>query len=253
MKDAKLRFTNVVANYVKYRPAYPQQVLDFLNEKCNLNARACIADVGSGTGLLSKLFLSAGMTVYGVEPNDAMRLAGEDYLRAFPNFHSIKGSAEETHLKSQTIDLVAVGTAFHWFDPQKTKLEFIRILKKNGWVALIWNVRAVKDSPFMQKYETLINTFNKDFQISNAKKFNHTIHESFFSPYPMHEASFPNQQFFDWDGLQGRLLSTSYSLQEGDKHFSEMMQTLKRIFDQYQKNGKIVFLYETKIYYGRLR
>lgn len=92
-------FTKTVQNYLKYRPSYPKEIVDLLVNECGLNKKSVIADIGSGTGFLAKLFLDAGNTVYGVEPNQAMREAGEAYLAHYPHFHSISGTAETTHLE----------------------------------------------------------------------------------------------------------------------------------------------------------
>ncbi len=113
--DAKQRFSNRVADYVRYRPGYPAEILPLLKTWTNLRAEHTVADIGSGTGLLSKLFLDFGNRVLGVEPNAEMRAAGEEFLGSYPNFKSIAGSAEATTLPSDSVDFVAAGQAFHWF------------------------------------------------------------------------------------------------------------------------------------------
>src|ERR1700736_2261037 len=113
--DAKQRFSDRVADYVRYRPGYPTEVLTLLRSECALRPGQVIADIGSGTGFLSELFLKNGNRVYGIEPNEAMRLAGEEYLASFDNFVSIDASAEATTLEYGTIDFVTAGQAFHWF------------------------------------------------------------------------------------------------------------------------------------------
>ncbi|MFN7096842.1 MAG: class I SAM-dependent methyltransferase, partial [Gammaproteobacteria bacterium] len=124
MNKATERFTETVQNYLKYRPSYPQEVLSFLVDECNLTKQSLIADIGSGTGFLSKLFLDYGNTVYGVEPNQAMREAVEDLLKRYNHFHSIDATAEATTLPDHSVDFITAGTAFHWFDFNKTKQEF---------------------------------------------------------------------------------------------------------------------------------
>lgn len=247
------RFTRIVAEYIKYRPSYPEALLEFLIKTCHLTQQSLIADIGSGTGLLSRLFLSHNMHVWGVEPNDAMRQAGETLLKDFSHFKSIKGEAEATSLPANYFDLVTAGTAFHWFDAEKSKVEFTRILRKPGWAALIWNVRDVAHSELMRDYEALINQYNKDFKTTNASKFDETVSPSFFSPYPMLTASFPNQQLFNWEGFMGRLLSSSYSLSPNDVQYEEMIVALKKIFTKHARVGRVRFLYETRVYCGRLR
>lgn len=252
MKDYSSRFTQTVQDYIKYRPSYPRDVLQVLIDECGLTKDKVIADIGCGTGLLAKLFVENGNPLYGVEPNDAMRLASDDFLKAYPDFHSVKGTAEDTTLDSHSVDFVIAGTAFHWFDADKAKHEFKRILRSPGWVMLVWNVRNLELSPLMREYEELIIDCGTDYAESNARKFEKTVEASFFSPNEMKMKSFRNSQQFDWEGLQGRLLSTSYSLRPGDDRYDEMMRVLRVIFDRYQENGMVTFLYDTKIYYGCL-
>jgi SAM-dependent methyltransferase len=253
MRNTVERFNETVENYLKYRPSYPEEVYSLLARQYDLSPEKVIADIGSGTGFLSKLFLDHGYTVYGVEPNQAMRHAAERYLSNNSNFYSINGLAEKTELKNESIDWVIVGTAFHWFDIEKTKIEFKRILKSPGFCCVIWNVRNKKESALIQDYENLILTFSNDYKESRAQEFDQTIVNDFFSPYEMYAASFVNKQIFDWEGLKGRLLSTSYSLRESDSRYADMINELRYIFDKHESNGKIEFLYDTKMYYGQLK
>jgi len=250
MQDSVERFTKAVQDYVKYRPSYPKEILDVLVSECGLTKDKIIADIGSGTGLLAKLFLEYGNTVYGIEPNQEMREAAEEYLREYPNFYTLNGVAEETKLESSSVDLVAAGTSFHWFDAEKAKVEFKRILRAPGWVLLVWNVRDIENSDLLRDYEELILKYGTDYCKSNASKFDKTVQETFFSPNEMKTRSFKNSQLLDWYGLKGRLLSTSYSLRSGDEKYDEMLKKLRHIFNKYQKNGVIDFLYQTKLYYG---
>src|SRR4026208_981769 len=139
--DPTKRFSKRVENYIQYRPKYPPAVFDFLRNELNLAPSSIIADVGSGTGISSEMFLRNGNTVFGIEPNSEMREAGERNLSQFASFKSIYGTAEATTLEDHSVDFVIAGQAFHWFDRARSRAEFFRILKKNGWVVLIWNDR----------------------------------------------------------------------------------------------------------------
>lgn len=251
MKKSTERFTQTVSAYEKYRPNYPPQVLVTLIQECNLTDKNIIADIGSGTGLLTKLLLDNGNTVYGVEPNHAMRKAAERYLESYQRFISIDGTAENTTLSSQSIDLITVGTAFHWFNAEKTKKEFQRILQPNGWVLLVWNVRDEK-SELIKQYDKLITVYGTDYSQTAASTFDKTATEEFFAPNSMHVKSFNHSQRFDWEGFQGRLFSASYCPTPDNPNFSPMMEQLKNIFDQYQTAGYVDFRYVTKLYYGHL-
>lgn len=244
-------FTKTVHHYLKYRPSYPKEILDRLVKVCDLHKKSIIADIGSGTGFLTKLFLDYGNTVYGVEPNQAMREAGEAYLAPYPDFHSVPGTAEATHLEAGSIDFITVGTAFHWFDVEKTKAEFKRIAKPNAWVVLVWNVRDIQ-SPLIRDYEKLLLEFGDDYANSNAKKLDKVAMDTFFNGHTIKTATFKNIQHFNWEGFKGRLLSMSFIPRPDHEKYKSMIEQLKNIFLRYEKKGVIEFLYQTNMYYSHI-
>ncbi len=251
--DSKQRFSSRVADYVRYRPGYPAATLDPLREECGLTPASVAADIGSGTGLLSRLFLDNGNLVYGVEPNGEMRAAGEDFLRSYPKFRSIDGCAEETTLPDASIDFVVAGQAFHWFDPEAARTEFARILRPGGSVAVVWNERRVKTSAFLRAYEGLLREYSEDYGHVSAKYPEDQRMADFFVPGKVRERTFPNQQLFDFEGLRGRLLSSSYSPPADHPNHAPMLANLRRIFDAHNESGRIRFEYATHLYYGRLQ
>ena len=224
--DAKQRFSNRAADYVRYRPGYPAAVLDLLRTECALRPSHVIADIGSGTGLLSKLFLENGNRVFGVEPNAEMRQAGEEYLRAYSNFSSVNSSAEATTLPNASVDFVTAGQAFHWFEPEKTRAEFQRILRPQGWVAAIWNFREM-EAPFARAYEDILVKYGTDYtRVRDSYPQGHDVQSFFLGGEFLHHA-LPNVQFLDWDGLAGLLRSGSFAPQEGHANFAPMMDALR--------------------------
>jgi SAM-dependent methyltransferase len=249
--DPTSRFSNRVKFYIKYRPKYPEEILTFLKQKLKLTIHHSIADIGSGTGFLSKLFLQNGNKVYGVEPNTEMRLAAEKLLGHYPNFVSIDGSAEFTDLESRSIDFITAAQAFHWFDLNVSRNEFKRILRPMGWIILIWNERT-ETSPFLKAYEQLLKTFSVDYQKVDHRKVNDKVLAQFFGPKNYKFKSFKNQQRFNFEGLKGRLLSSSYAPMEDNPNYEPMMNELEKIFQNYQKNRKVIFEYDTKLYYGKI-
>lgn len=250
--DSKERFSNRVENYVRYRPGYPRQVLQTLREECGLTPNSVVADVGSGTGILTKLFLENGNEVYGVEPNTRMREAGEEYLKSFPRFRSVNGTAESTTLASRSVDFVVAGQAFHWFDAQTARVEFARILKPDGWVAIVWNNREKDASPFLRDYESLLRTYGTDYEQVAQKYPENDPLDKFFGEGASRGRSFSNRQEFDFDGLRGRLLSSSYAPAEGHPNHEAMLAELRRIFEQHARDGRVVFEYTTKLYFGHI-
>ncbi len=251
MLDPTKRFSKRVENYIKYRPGYPAEIIRLLESNCHLTSQAVVADLGSGTGFLTELFLKYGNKVYGVEPNPDMRAAGEKLLSRYPNFVSVKGSAEVTTLPNQSIDLVAAGQAFHWFDRAQAKSEFKRILKPNGWVALIWNGFRVETSPLNNGYQEIVLRYGTDYK-EVAREITGIDVESFFAPNECKFASFKFKQVFNFEGLKGRLLSSSYAPEPSDPDFDRMLHELRALFDANQRNGEVDFNYETEVYYGQV-
>lgn len=250
--EPKQRFSNRVEDYVRYRPGYPDAVLDVLRRDCGLTPESVIVDVGSGTGISARLFLENGNLVYGVEPNAAMREAGEEFLRKYPRFRSLAGSAESTTLPDASADFIVAGQAFHWFEPNAAHEEFERVLKPRGWVAVIWNERKKDESPFLCEYEALLQRYGTDYAQVAARYPQDRAMEDFFGRGALRKQSFANEQVFDFDGLRGRLLSSSYSPPKGHPNYEPMLAALKELFDAHEEGGRVRFEYETHVYYGRL-
>ena len=250
--DAKNRFSDRVADYVRYRPGYPSAVRDLLRSDCGLRAGHAIADIGSGTGFLSELFLQNGNRVFGIEPNEAMRQAGEEYLGSYDGFASVNGSAEATTLDDASIDFVTAGQAFHWFEQDAARREFVRILKPNGWIVVVWNERLTDTTPFLRDYESLLRKFGTDYTRVNESYPREEQMRVFFGADAYTARTLPNFQGFDFDGLAGRLRSSSYVPAQDHPNFAPMIAQLKRVFAAYQQNDRVRVEYSTRVYFGHL-
>jgi len=251
MPDSTKRFSNRVASYIKYRPSYPSSALDALERIACSETPTTIADIGSGTGIFSKLLLDRGHMVFGIEPNAAMRQAAEQQLSLYSNFRSIDGKSESTQLPEKSVDLIVAAQAFHWFDLAPTRQEFARILKPGGFVALVWNQRLTDATPFLKDYEALLNSRGTDYQAVNHANISDSDIEAFFAPVAVEILSFPNQQLFDYQGLAGRCQSSSYVPAEGSPGHREFFTGLREIFDRNSQNGQVSFDYQTKVYVAR--
>jgi SAM-dependent methyltransferase len=251
VKDSTRRFSSRVGNYVRYRPAYPSAVLDLLKSECGLNASSVIADIAFGTGIFTRMLLENGNSVFGVEPNADMRKAGEEFLRAYSHFTSVPGTAEATTLADHSVDLITAAQAAHWFDREKAREEFIRICRPDAWTVLLWNERRTGSTAFLRDYEQLLLQYGTDYQ---EVRYERTIQqiETFFAPSRFQLRIFDYQQEFDYPGLEGRLLSSSFTPQEGDAQHAPMLRELRRIFDAHKVNDRVTFEYDTRVYYGRL-
>lgn len=259
MTDPTTRFTDRAEEYVRSRPRYPNAVVELLAAEAGLTPEAVVADVGSGTGFAAEPFLRRGNRVIGVEPNEAMRAAGERLLRHFPHFHYVPGTAEATGLGSGSVDYAVCGQAFHWFDPAAARREFARILAPGGWLVLMWNTRRLT-SPFMRAYETLLETYGTDYRAVDHRRA-HGLARSgdaipagiaaFFGG-PVELRVLDNEQRFDYEGLESRLLSSSYAPAAGHPAHEPMLRELRRGFDEHQAGGVVVFDYDLEVYFGHL-
>ena len=245
------RFSRRVDNYVRYRPGYPAEIISQLQKDCGFTRNSIVADVGSGTGFLAKLFLANGNRVFGIEPNREMREAGEQLLRAFPNFVSIAATAEATTLSDASVDFATAGQAFHWFDRSRCRDEFKRILKPAGWVVLAWNDRRTDTTPFLVEYEQLLQTYGTDYSKVDHKQVDAKAFADFFEAAPIRK-SFPTFQTFDLHSLKGRLLSSSYVPEAGEPGYPEMLDSLEQLFKKHALNREVTFEYDTIVYCGQL-
>ncbi len=251
MKNSKTRFSNRVEDYIKYRPHYPFELITILEAKTGLNKYWVIADIGSGTGISSEPFLTNGNTVFGVEPNREMREAAERLFINAGDFKSIDGSAEATTLSDKSIDLIVAGQAFHWFEAAKTKTEFKRILKDGCYVALIWNERRSTDSPFLIGYENLLRKHCAEYEQVRHTNIHRETFDEFFGAGKYGLEILRNSQLLDWEGLKGRLLSSSYAPKEEEKGYLDMIHDLRQLFDRCKISDAVDLEYDTKLYYGK--
>lgn len=251
--DPTQRFSNRVENYRKYRPGYPPEVYDYLHKNAGLEPKDVIADLGSGTGLLSLLFLDRGHEVYGIEPNDAMRQAAEESFAGRASFHSVNGRAEAIQLPNASIDFVVVGQAFHWFEPQTTKTEVQHILKPGKQAALIWNYRQKELNPFYRDYELLLERFGVDYT-QTCWRWRTTDDElaAWFAPNPMFQAGFTHSKRLDAEGLRGAVLSASYTPTAGHPNYQPLLEGIDELFARYQSDGFVQFEYKTMVYHGQV-
>lgn len=253
--DSTKRFSDKVIYYDTFRPHYPDKMKEFLEKEINLNSFSVIADIGSGTGISSKIFLENGNKVFAVEPNNEMRSAAEIKFKNFRNFTSINGTAENTALDNSIVDFIVCAQSFHWFNKEQSRKEFLRILKPGGWVILTWNERRTSTSDFLKEYDNLLLRVSDDYENvnhTNMTNNNMETFENFFGRNNFRLKKFYNEQVFDKDGLIGRTLSCSYIPKENYPNYVIMMKCLEELFEKFNKNGKVKFEYDTKVFYGKI-
>jgi ubiquinone/menaquinone biosynthesis C-methylase UbiE len=247
------RFTTRVASYRRHRPGYPKEIAALLERECGLRADSVIADIAAGTGLLTEIFLEQNYAVIAVEPNQAMREACESLTGQYPRLRCIDGSAEATRLPDHSTDLIAVAQAMHWFDLKRTREEFRRILEPSGWCAVIYNNRRMSGDSFHEGYEKLLRKFGPEYEAVQSSHLHDDKLAAFFAPGEMKQQIFPNAQELTLEGLEGRVLSSSYMPQPGQAHYEEMHRAVVKLFKHEQKDGHVRMEYSCAVSYGQLK
>ena len=242
--DNTKRFSSRVDNYVKYRPSYPQDAMSYLFNK-GINKNSIVGDIGSGTGILSKLLINNVKSLYCVEPNDEMRNYAQSTLSKYDNFFSINATAENTTLKDNSLDAITVAQAFHWFDIEKCKLEFNRILKPKSNIFLIWNNRLT-NTPFLKEYDQILKDLSKDYNTVNHQNLVDKEFDLFFDK-KWEKATFENYQIFNFEQFKGRVFSSSYTPEESDSVYSSFYKAIEKLFEKENTNGFVKFNYTTEI------
>jgi SAM-dependent methyltransferase len=248
MTQATQRFSDRVADYVRYRPTYPAAFYQMLRDELGVSAHTAVADVGSGTGISAKPLLETGAAVFCVEPNKEMREAAEGLLGGYTDFRSVAGTAEQTTLRGHSVDLVLCAQAFHWFDRTKARREFSRILRPGGWIVLVWNERRLEATPFLREYEDLLRHYGTDYQKVRHENVDDAALAEFFGTKTYRKFCFDNAQEFDFEGLAGRVRSSSYTPAAPDPRHAPMVAELRQLFERHQIGGRVRFEYDTRAY-----
>jgi SAM-dependent methyltransferase len=249
--DVTRRFSERVDDYVRHRPGYPDEVINVLEREVGLQPDWRIADVGSGSGISSRIFLENANTVVAVEPNREMREAAERWLAGYPGFQSVDGRAEATALADSSVDLIVVAQAFHWFDLAAARSEFHRILQPPRWVALLWNTRDHDASDFMRAYEQVVLRFGTDYeQVRHDRTQDDRIRNFLSAGYS--RTILTNEQMLDLEGLQGRARSSSYMPGLGQPNFEPMLKALQELFATFEQGGTVRFEYVLEVFTGKL-
>jgi SAM-dependent methyltransferase len=247
------RFSGRVESYRRYRPGYPPELVGWLRAEWGLCPdAAAVVDIAAGTGLLTEIFLDAGFGVTALEPNDEMRAACAALEANYPKLRCVAGKAEATGLPDASADLITVAQAMHWFDLERTRAEFARILKPGGACAVIYNNRRLGGDAFHDGYERLLREFGVDYINVKDQHVGRRRLAQFLAPAEMHCRTFPNAQSLTLEALEGRILSSSYIPQPGHPRFAEMHSAIRQLFDETVQNGTVAIQYDCVACWGRL-
>ncbi len=239
-------------NYANYRPSYPKELILAAMKEIRLPPGAKVADIGSGTGILTRLLLEGSYQVYAVEPNDEMRMRAEKELAEYGMLVSISGSAEDTGLSSGTIDFITAAQAFHWFDKEGFRRECKRIGKPDVTVMLIWNSRD-PDSEFVKENAQICKKFCPNFRgFSGGHNYLSEDISAFFRDGIYETLRIDNPQYYDLSGFIGRNLSASYSLTPSDTDYQDFVFALTALFTEYASDGIACMPHYAYSYWGKV-
>jgi SAM-dependent methyltransferase len=229
----------MASTYARYRPSYPASVVDRVLAEARVGPADRVADVGCGTGILTRLLADRGLEVVGIDPSEDM-LAEARSVGGQAEYR--RGEAAATGLDDASVTLVTAAQAFHWFDADAAIGEFHRILRPGGHVAAIWNIRG--ESPFLSDYQALLRRFSSEYAVIESWEETLArlrVHPRVEAP---RELEAPNAQVFDLDGLRGRVWSSSY-VRHGVSDHEGFDAALRAVFAAHAREGAIEFPYRT--------
>ena len=249
--DNTQKFSGKSDVYELSRPTYAPELINWLSTTLELNPQSQIADVGAGTGKLTRQLLATGATVYAVEPNADMRAKAIALLKNQANFHPIAAPAENTSLPAQSIHLITAASAFHWFDAPAFRAECQRLLVPDGQVCLIWNHRKL-DNEINVAFREIFAKYCPNFSgFSFERQQGHRQIADFFEG-KVTEKRFDNPVRYDMAGFVGRARSASYAIIPGDDGYEDFIEALERLFSQHEKDGFIDVPHQSVAFLGRV-
>jgi ubiquinone/menaquinone biosynthesis C-methylase UbiE len=253
MKHGAERYSSKIEDYAKYRPEFPNEIIEFLYSKEIIDNTSVIADIGSGTGRFTRLLLDKGNIVYGVEQNNEMRMKAEELLSKYDKFHSVAGSAEITTLEDKSLDLITVAQAFHWFNKESSLKEFKRILKEDGKVFILWDDFVGNYNDFSSEYRKALSDFRNVEPENNGKSLSRTeMLNGFFKDNKYETFSFTHEIYQSFEGIKGGALSASFTPKPEEENYAPFIKELEKVFDKYQIDGKVCTAFRSVCYLGEL-
>ncbi len=214
-----------VDDYGHFRLEYSRDAVRSLLDRAGAGDDWVIADIGCGTGHLTKHLLSHVRSVLAVEPNQEMREYAEMKLGNDPAFQTVDGTAESTGLGDQSVDMITVGQAIHWFEPTAAFAEFHRILKPGGPVGLVWNRFAGEPFPETEWLFEAGSTQSGSWQMSVTE---------------------------GWEKYMGGARSAAAAPMPGTPEYADFEEKQKAFFSENAVNGKIALTYTTQTILGRV-
>lgn len=255
MQNLHKLFNSKALLYAKNRPSYSNHIMNYLSQYLNLREIHLGADVGAGTGQMTKILADNFNTVYAIEPNLAMLNECKKQLFSYNNIIYKNCSADNINLTNHSLDYITVAQAFHLFYNKETYTEFKRILKPDGKLIIIYNMKNHQSGLFLENEKVLLQycpLYNREF---HATEFNKRTFINFFSEYSYDFCVFNNDntEYLDCETFINRTLSSSYSITSEHPFYEAYIHDLKEVFNRFVINDKIKMELSSVIYSGTLR
>lgn len=239
-------FSSKAEYYARYRWDYAPQAIDLIFTKVGITSKTVVADVGAGTGILTHHFVGKAGRIYAIEPEVKMRQFAEVLLEKYPSFISIDATAEATGLPDESVDLIVVGQAIHWFDPETTRSEFLRILKPGAYLVILWNE---DDTPGLKEGLSAVCITQNGWQPAKIRQKNVPI--DFYYLNHNYECYRFSQTFAEtWDVFIGALVSNSHAPDPGHPLYDRFENAAREVFERLSKEGILEIRYHTELCLG---
>jgi len=242
-------FSSRAALYAKYRWDYAPQAIQTILDVAQVSGESCVADIGAGTGILAKHFAGKAKHVLAVEPNAAMRQIAAHALRTYPSCQTVDGRAEATTLPDHSVDLITVAQSIHWFEPGPARREFVRVLKRGGWLAILRNHGTDEELG-----AALSEVFDEHRELDTEALMvgRSTPAGYYYGGNRFVVQTFPFTAHRDWDAFIGSLSTTSSAPDEGSPSYACFVRGARRVFGTFARNGVLESHAATELYLGQL-
>ncbi len=243
-------FTTKVADYTVSRPDYPAALFKTLRDLCPPGPGVTVADVGAGTGLFTRGLLAGGYRVLAIEPNPDMRQECDRLLGSIPGYSSLEGAAEALPIAAGSVHLVTAAQAFHWFDLDRAREEFLRVLVCGGPVALIWNDRQHED-PLHVALDSVFNYYGGARRSALLAREDRSAVSRFFGAAQPLQFSWPHSHRLDEKAFLSLVFSRSYMPARDTAEGQEAVHKLREIFQRFAVGFTVEVRYRTVAMIGR--
>ncbi len=232
--------------YERGRPDFPAEAIEFLIRNLNINQGSYVLDLAAGTGKLTRRLVPTGAKLTAVEPVEGMR---RKFSALLPGVEILEGTAEAVPLPSESLDVVVVAQAFHWFDGPRALAEIHRVLKPGGRLGLVWNVRD-ESVDWVGQLSRIINSHEGATPRFKTLEWERAFEASLLFT-PLEKRGFPQLQKGDAGMVVDRATSVSFIAalpSPARERVADEVRALLAAHPQTQGRTEFEIPYETQVY-----